>query len=92
MRIQGSVQSPQPQPLRRRKKAPQGVDDAAEKPSAPTEVIRLAPEVDYIAADESWEMDERELSARARRALQGYWMVTHQGRLAAEWHRIDLYV
>lgn len=92
MRIQGSVQSPQPQALRRRKKAPDAVEEAAEKPMAAKGVIQLAPEVDYIAADESWELDERELSSRARRALQGYWMVAHQGRLAAEWHRIDLYV
>ena len=78
MRVQGSLQAPLPQSLKRRKQAPEKAGDQA---ASRQEVIRLTPD---------W--DAAELSASARRALQGYWSVAHQGHLWAEWRRVDVYV
>lgn len=92
MRIQGSVQAPLPQQIRRRQRTPELEQDVEERQGSRTEIIRLAPEVDYIAGDESPDWDDRDLSHSARQALRGYWSVAHQGSLWAEWRRVDLYV
>ncbi|SFX23487.1 hypothetical protein [Marinospirillum alkaliphilum] len=92
MRVQGTLQAPLPQQLRRKNKAPEVAESAEEPQPSRGEIIRLAPEVDYIPGDERLDWDERQLSHAARRALQGYWSVAHQGNLWAEWRRVDLYV
>ncbi len=93
MRIQGPFHPHLPLAPKRRKRGPAAVDGGEEQsPSSKTGVIRFNPDVDYIAADEHLEWDERELSAAARRALKGYWAVAHQSRLWAEWQTIDIYV
>jgi hypothetical protein len=89
MRVQGSLQAPLPQSLKRRKQAPEKAGDQA---ASRQEVIRLTPEMDYISGEETPDWDAAELSASARRALQGYWSVAHQGHLWAEWRRVDVYV
>ncbi|SFC16124.1 hypothetical protein SAMN05660443_1677 [Marinospirillum celere] len=88
MRVQGPLQAPLPPPRRRKEATDKTPLPAQTQP----EVIRLAPEMDYISGEETPAWDDRELSHSARRALQGYWSVAHQGHLWAEWRRIDLYV
>lgn len=89
MRVQGSLQAPLPPSPRKRKE----VKEEAPLPVvSPTEIIRLAPEMDFISGEETPNWDDRELSFSARRALKGYWSVAHQGHLWSQWQRVDLYV
>jgi len=93
MRIQGPFSTHLPLAPKRRKSGPEGVTNDRENSSSDTAAVaKFNPDVDYIAADEQLELDERELSASARRALKGYWSVAHQSGLWAEWQRIDIYV
>jgi len=93
MRIQGPFSPHLPLAPKRRKRGPESVNNDQEDSSSNTAAIaKFNPDVDYIAADEQLEFDERELSAAARRALKGYWSVAHQGGLWADWQRIDIYV
>lgn len=93
MRIQGPFHTHLPLAPKRRKRGPAAIDGGQEQsPSSSKAVVRYDPDVDYIAADDHLEFDERELSADARRALKGYWAVANQSRLWAEWQRIDIYV
>lgn len=94
MRIQGPLYPHLPQAPKRRKRGPEAVGDGQEQSSNSKQstIFRLDPDIDYIAADDHLEFDERELSASARRALKGYWAVANQSRLWAEWQRIDIYV
>jgi|GEM_PF-2415957 len=89
MRVQGSLQAPLPQPLKRRK---QLAKDSGQEPVAKPELIRWVEDADFIAADETPDWDAAQLSASARKALQGYWAVAHQGHLWAERRRVDVYV
>lgn len=93
MRIQGPFHTHLPSAPKRRKRGTEVVDNGKKQSSSgQSSVIRFDPTVDYIAADEHLDFDERELSAAARRALRGYWSVANQGGLWAEWQRIDIYV
>lgn len=94
MRIQGPFTTHLPTAPKRRKRGPDAVNDGQEQSntSSSKAVVRFNPDVDYIAADEQLDFDERELSASARRALRGYWSVANQGGLWSEWQRIDIYV
>ncbi|GLR63429.1 hypothetical protein [Marinospirillum insulare] len=93
MRIQGPFHTHLPLAPKRRKKSSGPVDNASEdSASSAAGIAKFNPDIDYIAADEQLNFDERELSASARRALRGYWSVAHQGHLWAEWQRIDVYV
>lgn len=92
MRIQGPFHPHLPVAPKRRPGRPAVADDEQEQSSSKVSVTGFDPNVDYIAADEHLEWDERELSAAARRALKGYWAVAHQKPLGSEWQRIDIYV
>lgn len=93
MRIQGTFHTQLPLAPKRRKRGSE-VADAGQEQSSSSKIVtqRFDPDVDFIAADEHLDFDDRELSASARRALKGYWSVAHQGGLWAEWQRIDIYV
>lgn len=95
MRIHGPLPTHLPFAPKRRNRNSDAVSDGQEQSSPSSSnlaVSRLEPELDaeYIAAGESFDFNEHELSAAARKALKGYWAVAQQGRF--EWQRIDIYV
>ena len=92
MRVQGSLQAPRPQPLKRRPQAPDQPAPAQERAAERLPVVQLAADADYIPGEEALDFDERQLTPQARRALQGYWSVAHQSHLWVEWRRVDVYV
>lgn len=91
MQVLGPLQAPLPQRPQRRPK-PLGKPEEPASAPATVELIRLAPEGDYISGEEALAADERQLSRHARRALEGYWSVTHQARLWAERRHVDVYI
>lgn len=92
MRIQGSLPTHLPTAAKRRKPGSDPVDTPAETTPLPVVSSHFRqpdPDIDYIAANEYLDLDQRELSATARRALRGYWLTQQQN-----WHSkyIDIYV
>lgn len=95
MQIQGPLLTHLPLATKRRNRKPNAINDEQEQLNTSTHqspLSRLEPVLDteYIAAGESFDFNEGELSAAARKALRGYWAVAQQGRF--EWQRIDIYV
>lgn len=88
MRIQGPFTTQLPTAPRRKVGKAKNVAEQASQEEP--RVLHFDPKVDYQAAGEYLDLDPEKLSPNARKALQGYWLITQQS-----WNRqqyVDIYV